>query len=958
VASATLSLISSEEMTRGLAPFHRRASGLIAGRTILLGALLLLGTVLAFMWLDLVWAIPTVGRWAITRVGLIAGLVAIIAACWWKSRRVTRGHVAFWIDTQAKTGGEMLAGWQLEQRPPTKASSLTQGLAHMASVRAGQRLAGIEPESVLPADALKKAAWMLCSGVGIPALLTIIMPGIAWNQWQRFAFPTRDVPPYTGVIIEIEPSHATVVYGDDVTIKAHITTGRVDDIELVTITPDGKEHIVPMLEQRPERFQAILMRLTTPMDVYARSGRARSRMGRLEVQMTPQIVSAKVRIIPPAYTKRPAFEGAIPKDGIVGLAGTEVEFTVASNRPLSKGRLMLALRDGSGQETTLQPTAKGEVDETAIAEDAATVRGSIRLEKPGRFELSVFDIDGLESVDRATGTITIAVDQRPVVRILEPKPLSLATPDIRLPVVIAAEDDFGLTSLQLFRSLNGSSATAMPCEVDGAATQNEEIELPLDRYGLAPGDEIQLFARTEDNDPAGAKGAESPVTIVRIISTLEMQELMLREEGAQSIQAKYQASERFLENLAEAILDLQKAAEAAASNPDSPEAAAELQKKIQAAQQSAADAAENMEKLSKEPMPIDVDQALAKRLAEMAGKASQAAEQLGEMAKSQGGNRPLSEQENEQLKELAEKIAGQRKQLEEQAIQPLEKLQLALPLIVDQQRFAELARQQRDLALRLDSLRANADPKDAKTQRRIAELEAEQQQRRESLANLLDDIAAHADALPDDPDFNKLKTTAKQFAEEVRASQAAPSMSAAQQSLLSSDFPGAANQAKTAADILESFLGKCEGMGQGACKACEMAFNPSAGSPSLGNSIQQMLAMMGMKPGMSQGNGQGMGFGFGAGGGYAMRSPGPQNVGLYGSLPIPQQRNSRGRGDRQTPGFATNSSASAQQAGSAAAEQRAEGQAAGQAASGVPPQYRSQVAEYFRQLAEQLGEEQ
>ncbi len=910
------------------------------------------------MWLDLVWAIPTAGRWAITRLGVVAAIVAVVATWWWKSRRVTPGHVAYWIDTQAKTGGEMLAGWQLEQNPPAKASALTRGLAEMASTRASRRLAAIEPEAVLPADALKKAAWMLCGGIGLTMLLTIIIPGIAWNQWQRFAFPSRDVPPYTGIVIELDPSEATVLYGDDATIKANVTAGRVNYIELVTVTPDGKKHIVPMLEQRADRFQAILMRLTTPMDVYARSGRARSRIGRITVQMTPQIVSTKVRITPPAYTKRPAFEGAIPKDGIVGLAGTEVEFTVTSNRPLSRGRLMLAERDGSGEETTLHPIASPEVDESAAPEDAAMVRGSIRLEKPGRFELSVFDIDGLESVDRVTGTITIAVDQRPVVRILEPKPLSLATPDIRLPVVIAAEDDFGLTSLQLYRSLNGSSATAMACEVDGAATQQKEFELPLERYGLSPGDEIQLFARTEDNDPAGAKGAESPVTTVRIISNQEMQELMLREEGAQSIQAKYQASERFLENVAEALRELQEAAKVAAANPESSEAAAELQKKIQAAQQSAAEAAKNMEKLSREPMPIDVDRELAKRLVEMAGKASEAADQLGEMAQSQGGNRPLNGEENDQLQKMAEKIAGQRKQLEEQAIEPLEKLQLALPLIVDQQRFAELAAQQRDLAQRLDSLRANADPKDSKTQRRIAELEAEQQQRRESLNNLLDDISAHADALPDDPDFNKLKTTAKEFAEEVRASQAAPSMSAAQQNLLSSDFPGAADQAKSAADILESFLSKNEGMGQGACKACEMAFNPSAGARSLGNSIQQMLAMMGMKPGMSQGNGQGMGFGFGAGGGYAMRSPGPQNVGLYGSLPIPQQRNSRGRGDRKTQGFATNSSASPQQAGSAAADQRAEGQAAGQAASGVPPQYRSQVAEYFRQLAEQLGEEQ
>ena len=34
------------------------------------------------------------------------------------------------------------------------------------------------------------------------------------------------------------------------------------------------------------------------------------------------------------------------------------------------------------------------------------------------------------------------------------------------------------------------------------------MPLPLSAYGLRPGDVIKLFARVEDNDPAGAKGSE------------------------------------------------------------------------------------------------------------------------------------------------------------------------------------------------------------------------------------------------------------------------------------------------------------------------------------------------------------------------------------------------------------------------------------------------------------------
>jgi hypothetical protein len=277
---------------------------------------------------------------------------------------------------------------------------------------------------------------------------------------------------------------------------------------------------------------------------------------------------------------------------------------------------------------------------------------------------------------------------------------------------------------------------------------------------------------------------------------------------------------------------------------------------------------------------------------------------------------------------------------------------------MDQQRFVDLANQQRDLAQRLDSMRSTTDANDPDVKRRAAELEAEQQQLRQTLGDLLDDIAAQAAALPDVPEFEDLKSTAQEFANEVRDSQAQPSMASAQENLLSDNFPNAADDARHAADILASFIKKCNGMGNSACKACKLAFNPSMGSPSLGNSIEQMMAMMGMKPGAKSGGAPGMGFGFGAGGGYSVRQPGPQNVGMYGSMPMMMSSRSAGRGNRATQGGATNSSGSPQQSGAGDGNETGPGNAEGQAASNVPPAYRAQVAEYFRQLAEKLGEEQ
>jgi hypothetical protein len=113
-----------------------------------------------------------------------------------------------------------------------------------------------------------------------------------------------------------------------------------------------------------------------------------------------------------------------------------------------------------------------------------------------------------------------------------------------------------------------------------------------------------------------------------------------------------------------------------------------------------------------------------------------------------------------------------------------------------------------------------------------------------------------------------------------------------------------------------------------------------------------------MKPGAKSGGNPGSSFGFGAGGGYSVRQPGPQNIGMYGSLPMTASSKSAGRGNRTTRGAASDSSGAPQQSGRGDSSETGPGNAAGQSASNVPPAYRAQVAEYFRQLAEKLGDEQ
>ena len=85
---------------------------------------------------------------------------------------------------------------------------------------------------------------------------------------------------------------------------------------------------------------------------------------------------------------------------------------------------------------------------------------------------------------------------------------------------------------------------------------------------------------------------------------------------------------------------------------------------------------------------------------------------------------------------LAKRLASGRKLYDEQAVEPMEMLAGVLPLLADQQRFVMLALWQQDLAERLASLKGRDGEDDPAMKARMRDLEEEQRQIRDALAEL------------------------------------------------------------------------------------------------------------------------------------------------------------------------------------------------------------------------------
>src|SRR5262249_29123599 len=285
--------------------------------------------------------------------------------------------------------------------------------------------------------------------------------------------------------------------------------------------------------------------------------------------------------------------------------------------------------------------------------------GSFEIRQPGSLTLRVVDVDGQPSRDAFTAPVTVLTDERPFVRLLEPPARSFATPDAALPVVIAAEDDYGISRVELYRSLNDSRPLPLevPVKQPAPTRWQERVVLPFSTYGLQPGDEIKLFARVEDNDPAGPKGAESTVIVVRIISQADLDRLVRARQGLEMLLSKYQQAQRRLEALAGQVEEMQKKGDQA-----KPEDLKQLAEKMR-------QEAEAMRQAARKPMEYDLDRNLSQHLERLAKQLQEAADEAESLSRKPG---LTPQQMAAGLAGLQKRLQQQRQQLEQELTGPLE----------------------------------------------------------------------------------------------------------------------------------------------------------------------------------------------------------------------------------------------------------------------------------------------
>lgn len=935
-----------ERLLDALRPFQFRSHLLAIGFALIASLIVTMTWMVASMWADLILDLSGTVRIWLSRITPLFFLGCSVFVYLRVSGKNRFPDLSRRVDECSRTHGQVEGALNLATKTFTK-SKLSSELAAMAIEQSVSTIKKAPLAQVVSSKLLTRATWILFAAIVVAIIFCLFTPRLAWTQASRFLFPMVDIPRYSLLSIRLDPQSVEVVFGEDCSLAAIAEGESIESMQLVVVRGDKSEEAIPMLSEGEGRFSVSLSRLREPLTYYAKARSAKSKSGTLTIKTTPEIRSVVKTVRYPDYTGVAEKQSPLDQDGIKALVGSEVLIQATSNRPLKQGILEITDKSGGKRDLSLVPTED--------SDESLTVGTTISLNSPGSFQLRLEDIDGTLSHDVISGPIEIILDQPPSARIVQPRPESLATPDALLPIMITSEDDFGVTSLELYRSLNDSRPIAESLPVSSTVKNQNEVALPLSQYLLHPGDVIKLFARVEDNKPGSPQSFETPITTIRIISREEFQNRMVQQQGMDEILNRYRQIQRHLENASNAAREAQEAQEALEKNPSDSELQKQAEQKLQKAAEAANQAAEQISKIAEQPLDLELDKNLSEAMKEVAKQLAQNAVDLDFLAKEASKQKgELSEGQKEDLKRIASEMNSSKKEVNENVNEPLERMKQTLPLMMAQRAFEELVQQQSDLAVRMESLREASDPSDQVAQRRIKNLESQQQALREQLNDLIDTIEVEADKLPADPELESLRATAIEFAQAVKGSDALSEMQNSQNELLGNRPQSAAQAAAKAAEILKSFMQNSNNMGEQACKNCQQKFSPSMSDPqSVKDAMEQLMQMMGMKPGQS---GMGSGFGIGANGsggvGGSERNSGLSNRGMYGSLPM-SRPSSGGRGENGGPtapnDFLTIPGETQSEKGSAFKRQGV----TSDASNAIPSQYRNSVYRYFQKIADE-----
>ncbi len=443
-------------------------------------------------------ALPVVGAVAAVRafdmggeplLGLLstAAIVAAVAAglsLRRMPRRPTDREVARFVEERlAETGDASLEDHLVSavDAAPEAGSSTPNGFSNLVVIHAARRLRDTDPAAIVTPQSLRRGG--LWTGIGGALLLGTLIAAVpllgpAADTARLALFPRT-------IHVDVLPGNVRIPIGAPVRLRSVVRgrRGPLTDVTPVLTITAGAEHKTVEMSALGGAFEYVIPALDRTFSYRVSAGRAHSADYSVTALSAPRVTRIDLGYV------YPSFVGLAPReeqDGgdIYAPAGTRVRLRVHADKPLVAGQLTL-----SGDRTVpLRPASDG------------TGEAEITLASDDSYRVSLADRDGLHSARGSQYFIRIMDDRPPTVRVLRPSSDQQITPLEEIAIEARADDDYGISSLDLVYSVGGGAARTVPfTKLTGTPLERVGSTLvSAEALGVKPGDVISYYARAVD----------------------------------------------------------------------------------------------------------------------------------------------------------------------------------------------------------------------------------------------------------------------------------------------------------------------------------------------------------------------------------------------------------------------------------------------------------------------------
>jgi hypothetical protein len=415
---------------------------------------------------------------------LLSAAAAALAVVWRRPRRPSDRQVARFIEEQ----GAARAGTELSDsvataidaadgpHDPARAAFLPLLLRD-----AIETLRTLPPETLLPAEAIRRATAAAASGLalllialGAAAPLLERAGATAWVRW---------VP--GSVRVEVLPGSVSVPAGTALRIRASLHGPRriTRDIspELVLAADQSRRSVG--MSRNGDAFEFTVNAVDRTFSYEVSAGSARSSRYTVTALIAPRVQRIDV------HYDYPDFAGVAPRDeqdagDVYAPAGTRVRLRIHTDKTIAQGALTL----------THAPAVP------LRAAGTRTLEADLTLARDDSYRVRLADTDGLHSSGETEYFIRLMDDRPPDVRILRPSADQQITPLEEVPIEARADDDYGIAKFELVYSVSGAAEHVVPFErVTGTNVQKIGARLlAAEDLRVGPGDVITYYARARD----------------------------------------------------------------------------------------------------------------------------------------------------------------------------------------------------------------------------------------------------------------------------------------------------------------------------------------------------------------------------------------------------------------------------------------------------------------------------